>query len=98
MDRIKAPMITNGINILRVNFKYLSYGTLNRAKVPMVVALGYIPERKFNPIVKADIRRICPPAAPILDVANRAMATAPRIGIVIPATPLVDCRKNPIPI
>ncbi len=51
---------------------------------------------KFIPSVNAEIRSAWPPTEPTEELANRAIATAPKIGIVIPETPDVDCRKIPI--
>ena len=49
---------------------------------------------KLTPHVNADISRTCPASPPTDDVANNANATAPKIGIVIPAKTEVDCQKT----
>ena len=80
-----------------MNFKYRSYGKLTNSSDPISVAPGYKEDTKFTPATNALIKMICPPALPKLLPTNKAAATAPKIGIVIPATPLVDCKKKPIP-
>ena len=51
---------------------------------------------KLIPTVNAEIRRAWPPTEPTEEFAKSAIATAPKIGIVIPDTPEVDCRKIPM--
>ena len=56
------------------------------SNTPILVASGYKPLAvKFNPRVKQETSSICPLAEPMLVPANRVKATAPRMGMVMPA-------------